>query len=67
MDIAGFNLFSVEVIGAILLLAVLIFAVARGAKRNPGEASVETSERATKDLYAEEEARSRDGTDAKPD
>ena len=65
MDIAGFNLFSVEVIGAILLLAVLIFAVARGSKRNKGEASVESSERATKDLYAEEEARSRDGTDAK--
>ena len=67
MDIAGFNLFSVEVIGALLLLAVLVFAVVRGSKRNPGEASVKTSERATKDLYAEEEARTRDGTDAKPD
>ena len=67
MDIAGFNLFSVEVIGALLLLGVLIFAVVRGSKRNKGEASVESSERATKDLYAEEEARTRDGTDAKPD
>jgi hypothetical protein len=67
MDIAGFNLFSVEVIGALLLLGVLIFAVVRGSKRNPGEASIETSERATKELYAEEEARTRDGTDAKPE
>jgi hypothetical protein len=67
MDIAGFNLFSVEVIGALLLLGVLIFAVVRGSKRNPGEASIETSERATKDLYADEEARTRDGTDVKPE
>ena len=67
MNAGGFQWFSVEVIGALVLLGVLIFAVARGAKRNPGEASVETSERATKELYAEEEARSRDGTDAKPD
>ena len=67
MDVAGFNLFSVEVIGALVLLAVLIFAVVLGGKRNRGEASVETSERATRDLYAEEEARTRDGTDSTPD
>ena len=67
MDIAGFNLFSVEVIGAVVLLGVLIFAVVRGRKRNPGEASVETSERATKDLYSEEEARTRAGTDSAPE
>jgi hypothetical protein len=67
MDIAGFNLFTVEVIGALVLLGVLIFAVVRGSKRNPGEASIETSERATKELYAEEEVRTRDGTDAKPE
>ncbi len=67
MDIAGFNIFLVEVIGALALLGVLIFAVVRSRKRNPGEASVETSERATKELYAEEDARNRDGTDAKPE
>jgi hypothetical protein len=67
MDVGGFQWFSVVVIGAIVLLGVLIFAVIRGRKRNPGEASVESSERATKDLYAEEEARTRDGTDATPE
>jgi len=67
MDAAGFNLFTVEVIGALLLLAVLIYVVLRGARRRPGEASVESSEAATRDLYANEEARKRDGTDRDPD
>ena len=67
MDAAGFNLFTVEVIGALLLLAVLIYVVARGARRRPGEASVESSEQATSDLYADENRREKDGTDGKPD
>ena len=67
MDAAGFNLFTVEVIGALLLLTVLLYVVVRGAKRRPGEASIESSEAATRDLYAKEEARNRDGTDRDPD
>jgi hypothetical protein len=67
MDAAGFNLFMVEVIGALLLLAALIYVVARGAKRRSGEASIESSEQATSDLYEDENRREKDGTDGKSD
>ena len=67
MDVAGFHWFSAEVIGVLVLGLVLLWAVVRGSKRRPGEASVETSEQATRDLYAEEEQRSREGTDDKPE
>ena len=67
MDAGGFSWFSVEVVGVLVLLAALLFVVIRGSRRNKGEASVETSERATRNLYAEEERRRDAGTDTKPE
>ena len=67
MDVGGFSWVSVEVIGVTVLGVVLLWAVIKGSRRNKGEASVETSERATRDLYAEEEKRRDAGTDTKPE
>ena len=62
MDLGGINLFTVEVIGVIVLLAVILFVVAR--TRSKGRStSNETTERATRELYAEEERRRKDGVD----
>ena len=56
MDMGGLNLFSMEVIGVVVLLAVLIWAVLR--TRSKGrETSNPRTEQATRELYeAEDEA-----------
>ena len=62
MDLGGFNLFSIEVVGAAILLAVMAWAVMR--TRSKGKrSSPERTERATHELYEEEERKRRDGTD----
>ena len=62
MDMGGINLFTVEVIGVIILGAVLVWAVLR--TRSKGKSSSpERTERATHELYEEEERRRREGTD----
>jgi hypothetical protein len=53
-------------VGIVILGIVLAWVVFRGSKRNPGEASVESSERATRELYADEDRRTVDPTDAAP-
>jgi lysylphosphatidylglycerol synthetase-like protein (DUF2156 family) len=63
MDLGGINIFFMEVVGAVILFALLVWAVMR--TRSKGrESSNPTTERATRELYAEEERRRQDGTDA---
>ena len=62
MDLGGLNLVTMEVIGVIVLGLVILFAVLR--TRSKGKASSpERTERATRELYAEEERRRKDGVD----
>ena len=57
-----FLLGLMTIVGPIILFALLIWVVLRS-KRRSGEASVETTERATKANYAAEERARRDGTE----
>ena len=63
MDSGGIQLVIVEVVGALILLAAIIWAVMRTRSKGK-ETSNPTTERATRDLYREEERRREDGTDA---
>ena len=63
MDLGGINLFSVEVIGVIILGALLLWVVLKTRSKGK-QSSPERTERATRELYAEEERRRQDGTDA---
>lgn len=62
MDVGGLHLGTMEIIGAIVLLVVLLWAVSRvrsgGRKDSPAQ-----TERATHNLYSEEERRREQGTD----
>ncbi|NUS99625.1 MAG: hypothetical protein HOP96_01460 [Sphingomonas sp.] len=51
-----------EILGPILLLAVLVWVVVRS-RRRKGEPSMDVTERATRQEYAEEEQMRREGTD----
>ena len=62
MDLGGINVFFMEVLGAVILFALLVWAVMRTRSKGK-ESSNPTTERATRDLYAEEERRRREGTD----
>ena len=62
MDLGGINLFFIEVVGVIILLAVMLYAVMR--TRSKGKkTSTRTTERATHELYEEEERRRKEGAD----
>ena len=62
MDLGGINLFTMEVIGVIILGALLLWVVLK--TRSKGKASSpERTERATRELYADEERRRKDGID----
>ena len=52
-----------EIAGPIILLAIMVWVVVRSRKRHRGEASEETTERATRELYRKEERRHDDGTE----
>jgi hypothetical protein len=59
MDTGGLNLFTMEVIGVVILGAVLIWAVLRTRSKGRSTSNPRT-ERATRDLYeAEDEAAKR--------
>ncbi len=62
MDLGGINLFFIEVVGAVILLAVIVYAVMRTRSKGK-ETSTRTTERATHELYEEEERKRREGTD----
>ena len=62
MDMGGINLFFMEVVGIVILLGVFLWVVVR--TRSKGKASSpEKTERATHELYEEEERRRKDGVD----
>jgi uncharacterized membrane protein len=50
------------ILGPIILLVLLVWAVMRG-RRSKGEVSNDVTERATRQEYAEEEQMRREGTD----
>ena len=62
MDLGGINLFFIEVVGAVILFAVMLWAVMRTRSKGK-ESSSRTTERATHQLYMDEERRRKDGTD----
>ena len=62
MDLAGINVFFMEVVGAVILVALLAWVVMRTRSRGK-ETSNPTTERATRELYEEEERRREQGTD----
>ena len=62
MDLGGINVFFMEVVGAVILFALLVWAVMRTRSKGK-ETSNPTTERATHELYEEEERRRREGTD----
>jgi uncharacterized membrane protein len=62
MDMGGINVFFMEVVGAVILFALLVWVVMR--TRSKGrKSSPEQTERATRELYADEERRRKDGVD----
>ena len=62
MDLGGINVFFMEVVGAVILVGLLAWAVMRTRSRGK-ETSNPTTERATRELYEEEERRRERGTD----
>ena len=62
MDTGGINLFFIEVVGAVILLAVMAWVVMRTRSKGK-ESSTRTTERATHELYEEEERRRKEGAD----
>ena len=59
MDAGGFNWSIMNIVGPLLLIAVLLWLVLR---RNKSR-SIQHTEEKTDDLYDEEERRRREGTD----
>ena len=62
MDLGGFNLALIEIIFVAVLGLALLYAVVRTKSRGKRDSNP-TTERATKNLYAEEERARRDGTE----
>jgi hypothetical protein len=62
MDIGGMNLALIEVIGAALLGLAMLYAVIRTKSRGKQDSNP-TTERATRELYAQEERARKDGTE----
>ena len=62
MDMGGINWLIIDVVAVVILGAIILWAVmhtrSKGKKSSP-----EKTERATHELYEEEERRRRDGTD----
>jgi hypothetical protein len=54
MDTGGLNLFTMEVVGVVILLAALIWVVMRTRSKGK-ETSNPTTERATRELYEAED------------
>ena len=62
MNIGGFNLALMEIIGASALLLALLYLALRTKSRGKQD-STPTTERATRELYAEEDRARKDGTE----
>lgn len=62
MDLGGINLFVISVVGVVILGALLAWVVLKTRSKGK-QSSNPTTERATRELYEEEEQRRREGTD----
>jgi len=62
MDLGGINLALIEIVGVALLGLALLYAVIRTKSRGKQDSNP-TTERATKELYAEEDRARKAGTD----
>ena len=62
MDLGGINLVLIEVVGVALLGLALLYMVIRTRSRGKQDSNP-TTERATRQLYAEEDRARRDGTE----
>jgi hypothetical protein len=62
MDLGGGNWAILNIVGPLLLAAVLLWALLRNRKARRNE--TDTTEQATRDVYNEEEAKRRSGDDA---
>ncbi len=51
-----------EIVGPVILLVILVWVVVRS-RRRKGEPPMSVTERATREVYAEEEQMRREGTD----
>ena len=60
MDSGGFNWALINIVGPLLLLLVLAWALLRN--RKSSQAEVDRTEQATRDLYKEEDAAHKDDT-----
>ena len=63
MDPGGGNWAILTIVGPLLLAAVLLWALLRN--RNSRKGDADTTDRATRDLYREEEEKRRTGDDAR--
>jgi hypothetical protein len=63
MDLGGGNWAIINIVGPLLLAAVLLWALLRNRKARRGD--VDRSEQATRDLYREEEEKRRSGDDSR--
>jgi hypothetical protein len=63
MDLGGGNWAILNIVGPLLLAAVLLWALLRN--RRSRKPDVDTTEQATRDLYREEEEKRRSGDDAR--
>jgi uncharacterized membrane protein YqiK len=62
MDLGGINWLIIDVVAVVILFAVIVWVVMR--TRSKGRStSNQTTERATHELYQEEERRRKDGVD----
>ena len=66
MDMGGINWLVIDVIAVAILGAIILWVVMRTRSKGK-ETSNPTTERATRELYEEEERRRREGTDAAED
>jgi hypothetical protein len=64
MDLGAFNWSLLTIAGPILLFAAILYATLRNRKPKPGE--VERTERATHELYQEEDAAHQKKSDVQP-
>jgi hypothetical protein len=65
MDLGGGNWAIINIVGPLLLAAVLLWALLRNRRSRKDGVDTDRTEQATRDLYREEEERRRTGDDGR--